>query len=81
MDPTVVGMVQGIARSNAEAADSWERYARELERKLAWEKSDNAAARTVARALIEELARLDPKNPLASKSNRQAMYEQAFRKA
>jgi hypothetical protein len=81
MDPTVVGMVQGIARSNAEAADSWERYARELERKLAWEKADNAAARTVGQALVQELARVDPRNPLASKSNRQAIYERAFRKA
>lgn len=81
MDPVVVGMVQGMARRNADAADSWEAYAHKLESALSWEKKDNQARRSVMRALIQELARLDPSNPLASQANRQKLYELAFQNA
>jgi hypothetical protein len=71
----------GLARRNGEAADSWMEYARDLERKLATEKASNAAARVLGTAVINELTRIDPANPLANKENRQRIFDQAYRNA
>lgn len=75
------GYSLGIAQANGRAADSWMAYARELEQKLVAEKASNAAARALGTAVIKELARVDPTNPLAKKENRQKIFDEAYRNA
>lgn len=75
------GYTLGRAEGAEKSANSWMRYARELEQKLATERASNAAARAVGTAVINELARVDPSNPLAKKENRQKIFDEAYRNA
>lgn len=77
----VDGYSLGIAQANGRAADSWMAYARELEQKLATEKASNLAARTLAKALSEELMRVAPTSPLAKKENRTKIFNEAYNQA
>jgi len=81
MDSAVVGMVQGIARRNAEAAESWEAYAWQLERKLATANAGLSAMRTLKDVAIAELGKVDPNNYLLSRANRQRILDEAYTKA
>lgn len=75
------GYTLGRAESAEKSANSWMKYARELEQKLATEKASNAAARALGAAVINELVRVDPANPLAKKENRQKIFDEAYRNA
>jgi hypothetical protein len=75
------GYTLGRAEGAEKSANSWMKYARELEQKLATEKASNAATRAVAEALRDELVRLAPTSPLAKKENRDRIFNEVYDKA
>lgn len=77
----VDGYTLGLAKRNGDAADSWKNYAQQLEQQLATERASNTAARAVAAAVIDELARVDPANPLTDKEVRRKIFNAAYSKA
>jgi len=75
------GYSQGLAIRNARAADSWQEYAHELERKLATAQAGLEAMRTLKDVAIQELSKVDPKNYLLNQANRQRIIDEAYSKA
>lgn len=73
-----------VANENAEVANQWAAYARQLEDLLREAQANLCGARAVRDAALAEVGRLDPKNRLMSKENRirigQAAYEAEMQK-
>ncbi|QYD70074.1 hypothetical protein KZJ38_07115 [Paraburkholderia edwinii] len=74
----VDGYTLGLAKRNGDAADSWMKYARELEQKLVSAQAGVEAMRAVKDGAIAELGKLDPKNPMLDKANQQKVFDKAY---
>jgi hypothetical protein len=68
----------GLAKSNAQAADSWMNYARELEQKLVSAQAGVEAMRAVKDGAMAELGKVDPDNPMLDKANQQKIFDKAY---
>lgn len=87
MDMIFLGQARQTARvanENAEVANQWAAYARELEGLLQEAQANLCGARAVRDAALAEIGRLDPKNRLMTTENRvrigQAAYEAEMKK-
>jgi hypothetical protein len=75
------GAAYGMMLSANRRAGDWETYAHELEQRLVNSQAEVAAIRTLAATVIKELSRIDPKNYLAVRENRQKIVDDAYAQA
>jgi hypothetical protein len=67
-----------LARQEKQNAADWQAYGRKLEQELAATRANLAGNKAVKNAALQELARIDPKNFLTVRQNRQSIYDAAF---
>lgn len=72
------GYTLGRAEGAEESANSWMKYARELEQELVNAKANLEAMRTLKDVAITELAKLDPDHYLTVQENRQTIINKAY---
>ncbi|CAE6697158.1 hypothetical protein [Paraburkholderia domus] len=72
------GYTLGRAEGAEKSANSWMKYARELEQELVNAKAGLEAIRALKDAALSELARLDPTHPLMVQENRQKIADKAY---
>jgi hypothetical protein len=72
------GYTLGRAEGAEKSANSWMKYARELEQKLVSAQAGVEAMRAVKDGAMAELEKLDPRNPMLDKTNQQKIFDKAY---